>query len=280
METNLNLCNPSGTNERFTIFNITLTNSKNPNCYDLCVFLSNGDIFNVLLSLLDDVSIKKCDKVLNIPLDNSTVFNSTQKGFIILLSTKKNIVTIMQNNAIIFQQSIYTDQPLIAYCENSFLYCPDECTVSYVIAYADKANYLKPLLLTTSKSKITHLQAHSQYKVFCIGCEDNTVEVHALQDGKIVGTTDAKEQIRFLFFTSSFGFVVCITKNFYILMSIDGDEIKRFPLTLEIESVFTFKDSRGFDYICGRYTNNLMFVFEAMYPENEKKVTNIKNNIQ
>ena len=82
-----------------------------------------------------------------------------------------------------------------------------------------------------------------------------------------------------LIITESFGFVLCFTKKSLIILNVDGDEIKRIPLKTNVESVFTFKDNRNIDYVCGKYSNNLMFVFEVMHPENESRIGNIPNSI-
>ena len=237
--------------------------SKNPMAYSLLLFTNDGSCYNYYFSIFTKFVEKEAKNVFTLKQDDFPVFEGSLKG-IIRLSTKYNqVYTIKDMKAT--ENSIYTEVPLISYCDKSFLFCPDTCSVGYCI---DGPKCIVPLILAHTKSTITKLASYSNFKVFAIACDDGTVEVHSIKDGQFVGSSKINGQPMHLFFTSISGYLVCASSTELLIMTVDGEEIKRTKLKCPFKAMFQFNDLHDFDYIIAIDSEERFIFFDAMKSEN------------
>ena len=247
--------------------------TKSPYSYDVLLFCNDGCVYDCAFTVEKEFKIKKCEECLKLDIDESSTFSYSPKG-IVCLSTIKRKAVVLSKTKIVAEHTLFAEKSLIAYCDSAFVYCPDSCSVAYSV---DRLSMLMPANLLHTKCRISHLAANVQFKILCIACEDGTVEVHSLKDGRLVGGVNIGDQPMHLIITQSLGFVICCSNSTIVVMNIDGDEIKRCKLSSPIASLFTFKDDSDFDYVCGEDRNGKFIVFEALYPEKAEKITLMSN---
>lgn len=182
----------------------------------------------------------------NVPLFHDLVFSSSQGKGLILFSASEKLAFITTSNYQLTQNSILAPIPLISYCDCSFLVCPDECTAGYV---SDKKSYKKLLVLCKTNNQIRFLVSHPQFRIFAYATTGDEIFVHSLKYGNLLGSMSIGTEIIDLIITHSWGYVVGRTENEIIVLSGDGEFLKRilFPEKILFRQAIT--SEKGFDFI-------------------------------
>ncbi|EAX99482.1 hypothetical protein TVAG_412990 [Trichomonas vaginalis G3] len=240
--------------------------TKNPMHYSFMLFLEDGDIFVYSFGFQSEFHEKKSSKLMSLNKDLNCSYSHNNKG-IARYSPENKKISIFKETNLEVEHNLFIDVSIIDYCDKSFIYTQDCCTVQYA---ADRTRKLQPITLYNSTQRIKLLKAHEHAKIFAVALDDGTVEVHSLVDGRFVGKSSLSCQPRHLIITNNSAFVICTGDSEILVLSIDGDEIKRAKIDTPLQSVFTFSDLVDTDYICAEDASGKLVFFEAMFPENMK----------
>ncbi|EAY20207.1 hypothetical protein TVAG_021540 [Trichomonas vaginalis G3] len=257
----------------FTSCNLTETAE---NSIVLSFFLSNNTLTTINCLLSDDFKVISTSSVETMEITPNSSFSATEKSLVLYTPEKRQAVVYNRENKVQGSYVLYCETNMISYYENSFLFCPDFCTISIL----DESKP-KPTVLTHSPCRLSSLASSNKYKIFAYGTIDGHVCVHSLSMSKsnFVNKTHIVEEAEHIVITNNYGFIVCSTATKFIVMSVNGEIIREFTHNKEIVNLFSF-DCLGADFIAFVTNDNKVGYFEVFHPENAINFLQIREHIE
>lgn len=245
--------------------------------YTLGFVLSNGTYSSFSCGIFDqDIKISSHMANETIDITPNTSFAYNQCGCVIYTPEKKTAV-VYKDSKLIGTFTLFCETNIFVYCENSFIFCPDFCTISIVEEYKKDA---KPSVLTLSSCKISALCASPRFRVFAYGTIDGNISVHALnRHGTFVNRANIQGEPEFLIITRNYGYIVAATSTKIIVMTINGEIIREAEMNRQIQGLYAF-EHLGQDLIAYVTSDHQISYFHALYPDKSTTFYETKENIQ
>ena len=261
---------------------------NNPNYFTFLLCDVNGVFYKYQFTF--NMSQTQLTKVFIYPFSNEAITSNQQeepkvyeqKDFVFssskvstaVFSPNDNLLAIVNDFAVESKHTLFTDVPLISCSNEAFIFTSDESTVSY----CRSANSY-PISLMKTTERIVYITLYSIFKVFAVALQDGTVEVHSLKTGQFVGRSKLHMKAKNIIFTQAKGFIVCYSENELLVMDVDGNEMRRRPLKLRFQSMFTFTTHDDNDFILAIDEKKNCLFFNPLYPNDTKTVCTLKKEI-
>ena len=243
-----------------------------------------------------DISFKRYKKIGYV--GKGQLLCDTYDGFLVVVSPEKQTVHFINNSKVSELSILSSDTSLIAAGENKVLFCPNRTSVSLIDVNENAFNTnIKNIMneeeleemekemnakgtsiyqntairhqevMCRVKSSISCIAYEPRYKVFVVCMTNNIATIYNSRNKREICSYDCKETILKVMVTNSLGFIVIQCIHSIILLSIDGEFIKKAALPAEIVNWWQFTSSKGFDYVVFQDSENKIGFFEAFYPE-------------
>ena len=225
--------------------------------------------------------------------------------FIVVFNFEHQVIHFISESNVSEPYIFIIDTSFIQCNEKGIIYCPNKTNVSsinvedilsnqtqnkdkIILTEEEYEKYLRnnkcfslprPYICARVTYEIVSISVSPRFKTFIICTTDNNVTFYNLRNMKETRSVNCGNTIIRSLITNSIGFVIIQTYSELILLSIDGEIIKKMPFNMEIQKLWQFTSSKSFDYIIFQDSENKVYLFEAFYPEHSKQIMELSSKI-
>lgn len=227
-----------------------------------CALLDSGKLIQFKITLLDKVSITEPKHVGTVGDNNYEIYDNYE-DFLVVASIERQSIVTVKRKEISECHNFSFDTNIVIAADDRVIFCPNRATLSELSFNED----VQFSIICRAKSNIVCAAVEPRFKLVAVALANNIVCVYDFRTKRKVNSYNANDTVLKLLITSTFGFVVVQTMKDIVILSSDGEFIKRTAMPAEIVSWWKFVSPSGFDYVVFQDTENKLGFFDALYPE-------------
>lgn len=229
--------------------------------------LMNDDKFKLLrIETSPTIKASLINQEFDIPFSKKCIFSGYGKKVVVYNPSKYALQVIrgLENSETMF---LKIDKKHLICGDTTVLYCYDDCCVCSK-SFSSETNKI----LYQSNTPIFYLASQPQFKIFIIVTIENILSVHSSLTGEIVNSLKINSEIEHIIATLKWCLINVFTNEEIIILSVNGELLKKVPNSYKIKSIFTFSTCTCFDYIV--FVDELLniYMFESYYPEKIEQI--------
>ena len=252
------------------------SNPEKESFFNITAISSSGVVYTIEFSIQKDITIhgEKHNQI-GTSVAPYSPFSSSEKSML-LYTPETRKTYIIKKGKVALSITLFTETILFCNLKDSFLFCPDYCTVAYIDENEQK---LKTHKICNSPCRITTLACSEKFKVVAFGSIDGNISVHDMNNNLLVNIVNIGCEAEHLIITKINGFIIAVTSTKIIVLTINAEPVRESAIQTPVMKVFEFQ-CRGTDYIACHLSDNRLIFFEALYPEKRVVLHETKENIE
>jgi hypothetical protein len=186
--------------------------------------------------------------------------NAVSSGGKIAVIGEEGTVTVIEDGKGNVVMTMFGECKLFCPVGDEVLFSPDGVQVEAVGRTGVR-------MVCSARGKIGKLVADRAFHIVAVGTSDGWVRVFDLTTGNEVKSINIGWEPRLLTITPKWGFVVAVVGNEIVVMTVNGDVVKKQKIQWEIIDWWPFASRDDFDYVAFLTDVRTLGVFEVLHPE-------------